>query len=361
MKGSQIKILQVIGNARLGGVAACILNYFKHTDRKKFRFDFVVCSESGFDDEIKGIDPSAEIYHITPFQKNCLKASFQLEKICRKGYDIVHSHLTTLSAFSLWAAKKAGVPVRICHAHSSFDKNSDHYIAKSILRPFAVKNATHLMACSTHAARSVFRKRAGEAFILRNAIEAERFYSSKSDYATARKKLGLSEKVVLFTGRFAYQKNLPFLIHAFAKAAISDDMTLVLVGDGEERGSIIETAKKLNISQKLRLIPACDPSDWYKAADLFCMPSRYEGLGMSAIEAQASGLKCLLSRAVPKETDITGKCVFLNEDADEWAAAIKAPSEHCYNTRESIRASGYDICEAAPSLAKFYEQAAGRP
>ena len=194
---------------------------------------------SVFDERVKEIDPDARVYYISPFQKNFLKALFDLEKVCgANDYDAVHSHLTTLSAFALTSAAHVGVPVRICHVHSAFNKKSEHYLAKSFLRPFAAEHATHLMACSRHAADNIFGKRAKEAIILPDAIEAEKFYSSAEEYSAARKKLGLDGKVILFVGRFVYQKNLPFLVRAFAAAAENENMTLVLLGDGEARHAI---------------------------------------------------------------------------------------------------------------------------
>lgn len=358
MQDGKINVLQIVGNARLGGVASCLLNYFRRADLEKFRFDFVTYAPSIFDVKVKEVDKNARVYYISPFQKNFLKGIFDMEKICKNNdYSIVHSHLTTLSAFSLTAAAHSGVPVRICHVHSAFNKHSEHYLAKSFLRPFACEHATHLMACSHHAAENIFGKRAGDAYILPDAIEAENFYSDEKAYEEARKKLGLSGKVVLFVGRFVYQKNIPFLLRAFAKAAQGRDMTLVLVGDGEERHTILSVTAELGINEKVRLVQPTDPVEYYKAADLFCMPSRYEGLGMAAIEAQAAGLKCLLSEAVPTETDITGKSVFLPYDEDAWAQAMISEGGHFYDCRELVRAARYDVANEAHSLTDFYEKA----
>lgn len=219
MHSEKIKVLQIIGDAHLGGVVACLLNYYRHIDTSKFSFDFVTYGPSPFDETVRQICPEAKIFYIAPFHKNPIKGMVQLAKICKSDrYDIAHSHLTTLSAFALASAAIARIPVRICHSHSIFDRRSDHYIIKSILRPFASVFATHLMACSRHAAENLFRKNAGKAFILMNAIEIDRFSSSEEEYKLARQKLALHGKIVIFVGRFVYQKNLPFLIKAFATA-----------------------------------------------------------------------------------------------------------------------------------------------
>ena len=359
MNDNRIKVLQVVGNARIGGVAAFILNYYKRVDLERFCFDFVTYAPSSFDEEVTKVDPNAKVYYISPFQRNFIKGIAQLEKICKKGgYDIVHSHLTTLSAFSLSAAHSAGIPVRICHAHSAFNKNSEHYLIKSFLRPFAADNATHLMACSAHAAQSIFGKRAGVATILPNAIDLDRFLSSQSEYEEARNRLGVTGRAVLFVGRFEYQKNIPLLLRAFARAAAEDkELNLLIIGDGTRKKEIEEIIAARGIGGRVRIVEPCDPAPYYKAADLFCLPSRYEGLGIVAIEAQTSGLHCLLSEAVPKEADVTGRCTFLPDDIELWAEELKKPRGHFYDCRKALADAHYDITLEAERLTKFYESA----
>ena len=105
MQDGRINVLHIVGNARLGGVASCLMNYFRRTDTRKFRFDFVTYAPSEFDGAVHEVDASAKVYHISPFQKNFLKGIFGMEKICKNNdYKVVHSHLTTLSAFCLSAA-----------------------------------------------------------------------------------------------------------------------------------------------------------------------------------------------------------------------------------------------------------------
>lgn len=358
MQDSRINVLQIVGNARLGGVAACLINYFRRVDLSRFRFDFVTYAPSPFDDLVKEVDGSARVYYISPFQKNFLKGIFDLEKICKNNnYDIVHSHLTTLSAFSLTAAAHTDVPVRICHAHSTFNKNSEHYLVKSFLRPFASDHATHLMACSRATAENIFGKRAQEATILPNAIETDRFLSDERAYAEAREKLGLRGKVILFTGRFEYQKNLPLLVSAFSLMCREEDATLVLIGDGKERHALHELIAGLGIKKSVKIVPPCDPTPWYKAADVFCLPSRYEGLSIAAVEAQTAGLKCILSDSVSREVNVTDNCVFLPDDPEAWAAELKKPCPHLYDCKKLLEDAHLDIEKEAHLLTDFYKKA----
>ena len=235
-KDGRIKVMQIVGNARLGGVVSCVLNYYSHMDRSRYRFDFITYGPSPLEEKLREIDAESRVFTVPPFDgTSCLSAMRALKGILREGkYSIVHSHLTTLSAFALRAAKSAGTPVRICHAHSTFDKNSDHYAVKAILRPFAAKCATHRMACGELAAQNLYRKQASNAFILRNAIDLDTY----SFDPQARKKLNLSGRVLLFAGRFAPQKNLFFLLEAFARARKkypAIPFTLAMVGDGAQK------------------------------------------------------------------------------------------------------------------------------
>lgn len=360
-KDNRRKIIHIIGNARIGGVAAFLLNYFGNIDREKYRFDFVTYGESEFDEKAHAIDPSSRIFYITPLDKNPIKAMRELKRIFRSDdYCAVHSHMTTLSAFALPPAARAKIPVRICHAHSTFDKNSDHYLVKKLLRPFAAAKATARMACGKKAAENLYGKTAEQAFILPNAITAERFYCTDEEHLAARKALGAEGKIVLFVGRFVYQKNLFFLLNAFSVAAKKEKMTLVLVGDGADKEALFAQAQKLGILDCVRFVPPCDPAIWYKAANVFALPSRYEGMPVVAVEAQAAGLFCIFSDAVTREADIGGNSVFLpaRTESDEllWSEEFLKDAPRLSDAKSAVENAGFDIAKQAHLLTDFYER-----
>lgn len=349
--GGRIPVAQIIGNSALGGVAACILNYYSHMDRERYRFDFFTYGPSPFDEKLHGIDPEAKVFYIPSLDKTFYKAVPALKKLLAEGgYPIAHSHMTTLSAFALHAAKKAGVPVRICHAHSTFDRQSDHWIIKSILRPFAAKDATHLMACGSAAAENLYRARAKEAYILPNAIDLEHFTPDAGE----KNALGFSGRLLLFAGRFANQKNLFFLLDAFATARKREAMTLALVGGGEQEQALRAHTEKLGIADSVRFVPPCDPAPYYAAADLFCLPSLYEGFPVVGVEAQAAGLPCLFSDKITREADLCGDNAFLPLDAGVWAEEMLRPRKKTEHPAQILREKHYDICAEAQRLAAYY-------
>ena len=352
----KIKIAQVIGNASLGGVASCVFNYYKYVDKDKVFFDFFTYGKSGFDEKIREICPDARIFYIPSLIK-FYKSVPALTKIFKaEKYDIVHSHMTTLSYFVLKAAKKAKIPVRICHSHSAANKYADHKLIKDILKRFAPIHATHYMACGNAAAEYLFGKKSKDCYIMKNAIEPERF--SATDSQKAKNQLGLSGNVAGFIGRFVYQKNLFFLLDAFA-LSIKDnkDLTLALVGDGEQKQKLINYANKMGISSRVKFFePTKQPELFYSAFDCFLLPSKYEGLPVVAIEAQAMGTPCIFSNLITKECSFLPENKFLPLDCEKWASEISKISAKSGNFVDFLQKCGYDIRIEAQKLVEYYQK-----
>lgn len=358
-QGGRLRAAQIVGNAKLGGVVSSILNYYSHVDRARWRFDFFTYGPSALDEKLKELDPESRVLTIPRLDTQFYKAVPALTKLLREGeYAVAHSHMTTLSVFALRAAKKAGVPVRVCHAHSTFDKMSDHYLVKSVLRPFAAKDATLLAACGELAAQNLYRKRAGEAVILKNAIDLELFSPvSSQEREDLRAEFSFRGHILLFVGRFEFQKNLLFLLDAFALARRrSEGLQLVLMGDGSQRQALQARVKELGLGESVRFFEPGDPLPLYRAADVFVLPSRYEGMPVVAAEAQATGLPCLFSDRVSREADIAGGARFLPLDEEKWAQQMILPREREQNNTEKLRRAGYDIRLQAEQLTALYER-----
>lgn len=355
----RLKAAQIVGNTRIGGVVSCVLNYYKFMDRSRWRFDFFAYEHCGFDDALRAIDPAARVLTIPRLDRDPLGAVSALRRRLREGgYAVAHSHMTTLSVFALRAAKKAGIPVRICHAHSTFDRTSDHFLVKSILRPFAAKDATVLAACGELAAQNLYGKRADKAIILKNAIDLEKFSpASLQERENLREQLRLHGRILLFVGRFEYQKNLLFLLDAFALAAKrTPSLQLVLMGDGSQKQALLDRASELDLSTRIRFFGPGDPLPLYRTADVFVLPSRYEGMPVVAAEAQATGLPCLFSDRVSREADIAGGSLFLPLNEEEWAKQMEMPRERRTGSTEKLREAGYDIRLQALQLTQLYER-----
>lgn len=323
-------VAQIMGKWIGGGVESVIMNYYRHLDHTKVQFDFI-CDEDSTRipyDEIKKL--GGRVFLVPKYQKlpKYLKA---LEDLFRKNqYRIVHSNVNTLSVFPLYAAKKAGVPVRISHSHSTSNpKEWKRNIIKNILRPFSKKYATDYFACSELAGRYLFGNKTfdrGEVKIIHNAIDLEKFKFNPIARKKLRKDLGIKEETVIIghVGRFVKQKNHDFLIDVFNEYhAKNPDSKLLLIGTGPLEEKIKAKVEKLDLSDSVLFLGQReDTNKLYSAMDFFCLPSLYEGLGMVLIEAQMNGLPCLASDKVPKEAKITENIDFIVFDIKEFVKKI---------------------------------------
>lgn len=211
-----IRVAQMMTDMNYGGVEMVVMNYYRHIDRTKVQFDFFALEGSAVPqrEEIERLGGRVYIVpkytHLSAYEKDIIRLFKQNQ------YKIVHSHMNTLSVFSLWGAKKAGVPNRIAHNHSTAGKGeTKKNIIKYALRPFAKIYPTKLCACSQYAGEWLYGKSA-EFQVFNNAIDLSRYSYDPQKAAAVRKELGLEDKLVVgHIGRFCYQKNHDFLIDIF--------------------------------------------------------------------------------------------------------------------------------------------------
>lgn len=200
--------------------------------------------------------------------------------------------------------------------------------------------------------------------VIPNAIACEKYRFNEEKRQHMRRELGLSEDefVLCFVGRLSFQKNVRFLIDVFGKALEKNqNSALLIVGAGEERASLISHAEELGISEKIKFLgKRSDVADILQAADVFVMTSLFEGLSVVAVEAQASGLPCVFSDRMSKETKINPNVCFvsLDDGAEHWAKTIL---EQKNNARIAdvtlLRKAGYDLeyaNEAQANLLSYF-------
>ena len=357
---SKLRILHIVTYMGLGGLETMIMNYYRKIDREKIQFDFLVHrnEEAHYDKEIESL--GGKIFHLprlNPFSKsykNALKKFF----INHPEYKIIHVHQDCLSGVILKVAKKCGVPVRIAHSHSSNQDKNLKYPIKLYFKRFIPKYSTHLLSCGKKAGEWMF---SGAKFdILNNAIEGEKYTFSKEKRKQVRTELNIPDDkfVVGHVGRFSEPKNHSYLIKIFAEILKTTDASLLLVGDGELRPNIEAQAKQLGIYDKILFLGRrTDVFDIMQAMDVFVFPSIYEGLGIVAIEAQASGLPCVISNNIPPEAILTDLVwqLPLNAPIELWTQKInELKISNRDNTLERIKNRGYDIDDNITRLENFY-------
>ena len=364
-----IKVLVLDTVMDRGGAETMTMNYFRHFDRSKVSFDFLVHRDykAAYEDEIKAL--GGRIYRICPpYPQNYFRYSKEISAFFKAHpeYKIIHSNMMEIAYPAYKAAKKCGVPIRICRAHT-FSPNETptpktliRRIYKRAMRPYI----THQFACGKDAAQYVFGS-TDHVIFMKNAIDARQFIFDAAVRQSVRSEFNLEGKYVIgHVGRFFTPKNHPFLIDIFAEIARKDsDALLMMVGGGELDDALMNQIKdKVNsLGLKDRVIftgVRSDVNRILQAFDVFVLPSLCEGLPVVMIEAQAAGLPCVMSDRVTDECVLTGnvKMMPLSGNAEEWADAVLQYKANYRreNMYETITASGYDIHSNAGWLENYY-------
>lgn len=355
-----IRVAQIIGKMVGGGVESVVMNYYRHVDRSRVQFDFLVDADSTRvpTEEIRSL--GGRVFEIPPYQHPVAYRKALLRLFRAERWTIIHSHINTLSVFPLSAAKAAGVPVRIAHSHSTMGKGEyGKNLMKLALRPFATIYPTHRFACSNYAGVWLFGESAFT--VIPNAIELRDFRFSERTRQEVRSELGLASDTLLIghVGRFVPQKNQLFLVNVLAQVLEQAPKTmLAFVGDGPEKESVIEYVKKLGIQDRVLFLgQRSDVNRLYQAFDVFCLPSIYEGLPLVGIEAQRSGLPCFFSNAVSREVDITGSVEFLPVNStDDWVESLRECNVTKRLTFSDQVFDSYDIDKQGETLTDLYER-----
>lgn len=365
-KNEPIRVAQIIGKWLGGGVESVVMNYYRHIDRTKIQFDFI-CDEDSTNIPYEEIEKmGGKVILIPPYQK-IFKYHKKLKEVLKSGgYKIVHSHINTLSVFSLFAAKCAGVPVRIAHSHSTTNKKEKKKnLLKQILRPFSKVFATDYMCCSELAGRWLFGNKEydnGNVYRLNNAIDLDKFKYDEEKRKEKRKELNIEDSTLVIghVGRFVEQKNHRFLIDIFNEVhRQKENSILLLAGQGPLMEEMKEKVKILGIEDSVKFLgQRNDINELYQAFDVFCLPSLYEGLPVVGVEAQATGLLCIFSDDMTKETKVLDTTEFLplNQSVEVWEKHIlKSFEVYTRKTNQTeIKNNGFDIRNEAKKLSDYY-------
>lgn len=351
------RILQVVTLMGRGGIETMLMNYYRRMDREKIQFDFLVHRDfrADFDDEIEAL--GGRIYRIPAMNPASGSYRKALADFFRDHpYRVVHCHLNYMSGVVLAAAKKAGVPVRIAHAHTANMEPGWKQAVRRLCKYLIPFTATHLLACSPNAGQAVFGR--GSVSILANAIDAAAFAPDEALRREVRAELGLGDAfTVIHVGRMIYAKNHTFLLDVFRELLNMDPgAKLVSAGDGELRSEIEAQAAAFPENTVHLLGARTDIPRLLQAGDVFAFPSRFEGMPVTMIEAQASGLPCIKSDTITEKCVVTGLVQSLPiDDPKVWAEAILArKGQPRSDALADIQTSGYDITTAADKLTRFY-------
>ena len=357
----KLRVLQVGMVYKLGGgIQTFIMNYYKNIDRDKIQFDFINIYGDKFyyKDEIESL--GGKIYNLPNYYKHPFKFIKEMKNIINNNnYEIVHCNMNSaVMLHPLIAAKISKAKVVISHAHnSSSDKGVIKKILHNINRHLIPLFANYYFSCSNVAGAWFYSKKilkSNKYFIIKNAINCDKFNNIEFDKKIYKKELGIDnyKEIILNVGRFARQKNHKFLIEIFKKYHLKHkDSVLLLVGDGELFDEI-KTSSKDTDSIKF-LGRREDVNKIMSISDIFVMPSLYEGLPLVGVEAQYCGLPCIFSNTISKEIAISKKLKFLslNDSTNIWVEEI----EKLIGKKNSILDDSYNIKLEAIRLVKLYD------
>lgn len=366
-----LRILHLTEMLSAAGIESFIMNNYRHIDREKVQFDFLVLrnQKEFYDDEVKKL--GGQKYYVHSDKSNTLlrvlDESNQIEKFLEAHhYDIVHIHYTTpLRAYYLRAAKRAGVSVRIYHSHSAYvsGKSKTKLIIYSILRGKMEAWGTHWFSCSMAAAKWMYPKQlidSEKVKIIHNGIDTKKFAYDPEARNRIREAEGLKGRfVIINTGRLSDQKNQLFLVEIMREVVKNDPSTmLLLLGKGEKEAEIRRKVSEYSLSDNVRLLGVHDNVyDYLSAADCYVMPSLYEGLPVAGIEAQCNGLPCIFSTDITDEVKVLDTTRFLSLDStpEIWAKQLlELRNKERTDGSEALRRVGYDIKDVSKELEQFY-------
>lgn len=360
-----IRVLQCFTIMNRGGAETMIMNYYRNINRSKVQFDFLVHREEkgAYEDEIEAL--GGKIYRMhSIYPRNFATYKKEIREFLNehKEYRIIHGNFSELGYFLYKEAHKQGISTIICHAHNYSTvidaKSIFRFYWKHAMRPYI----THRFACSKVAAKWLFGKSGSQNFIMmNNAIDSKNFMYNNEKSKVLRKEMGIENKFVIgHVGRFNIQKNHEFIIRVFDEIKKrNEDSVLVLVGEGELEGKIKEIVKSLNLTESVIFLGSRDDiNNIMQVFDIFLFPSIFEGLGVVLIEAQAAGIKCFTSTAVPKEAKVSKLLSYLslNEGPVYWSNEILKYKNGYkkYDTSNEIIENNFDIVKNAKWLEEFY-------
>lgn len=365
------KILHMTPPDINNGVYKYVFNQMKYIDQSRYRFGFLTRNEK---DLMATKEYQQYHFNIQSFQNTERESKGGLREeithILSQGYDTIHLHTSIWRGFLIEEiAMELKIPQVIVHSHSTgidFSSQEDRdrlfRIHEQYKSAFDMSKATDICACSELAGEWLYGSQIPRNLIkiMPNAIEVEKYHFQPEVRRELRNKLGLSNRVVIGNvGRYCYQKNQEFLVKAFSKAYKNNkNIFLLLIGEGELQEEIRKLVVKLGIEDSVLCLNWQENVEEYlQIMDTFCLPSHFEGLPISVIEAQAAGLPCYVADTITREVKITDLVTFLPLIEEEWQYILE--QSNINNNREhfddEISKNGYDVRNAAVKLEQLYD------
>lgn len=362
------KILIYAPTASSSGITQYILNFLNRADLDAFHFDILSYQNERL--EKWANEHGSKYYNLTvSLYKHPLKYKKFLMRVFGDGYDAIHFHASTIStARPFKYAKKCGVQKLILHSHAVSIESASKLrkavftVIHKMLRAPVAKIITRHCACSNAAADWMFGpKYTKRAVIMKNAVDFKLFSYHQTFREQIREQFNIQTPYIIgHVGRFAEVKNHRFILDVFNFICSKrNDCTLMLIGEGSLKNSMVAYAKQLGIENRVLFVPFCeDVYKYYSAMDLFLLPSLFEALPITLVEAQVSGLPIIVSNRVSAISDITKTLTFipLEESIEVWAEEIskKLDAKNRYENTEKLVSDGFSLEEQITEIQNLY-------
>ena len=354
-----LRILHIFNGLNRGGMESRIMDVYRHIDKNKYQFDFYVESgeKGAFVDEILAM--GGRVYYMSG--SKCMNLpNFKEFKhfITSHKYKIVFAY-NQWSGWYLKIAKEAGVPFRVANARTSLQTKSLKNSIKNLVKLNSSKHATHCFAVSKLAGDWLFGEN-HDYNILPNAIDVNQYKFSSQKRARVRRQLDLEKNyIVVHVGNFRHEKNHPYLLDVFSEICkIRPEAKLVLIGKGDI-SMFSEQINGLNIDKNIiHLGVREDVSTILQGGDVFIFPSFYEGFPGAVLEAETSGLPCIIADTITSEVVLTRqvKRIPLSKGACFWAQMINTfVNIERENAWKDVLNAGYDINDLTDRLEQLFD------
>lgn len=358
------------------GIETFLVNVLEKLDKTKYDATVVIAIDKNVDclHEQRVLDMGVRVVRVGDLDsvKKKLEYMRKVKAFLKKGsFDIAHSNMDLLNGITLSLAKKAGIKKRVCHAHNSKSqynpcgllaplKKTVQKAYYTVMKKLISSSSTDFVACSDVAGSYFYDSKKYE--LIYNGIRTETFSMSddfdREAYAESLEFTGDEKVRLISVGRISTQKNPEFALEiAKELKAIRDDFLYIWAGDGELAEAFEEKIKALGLEDTVAMVGIrTDVPQLLNCCDVFLMPSLFEGLPFSLVEAQAAGLKCVVSDVVTKTADIGLVDYFsLQKSAKEWAEEINRVLEAPKKKKDEEKAKLFDVSNTVKQLEKIYE------
>lgn len=358
-----MKRILVIGMSdTLGGVETYLYNLIKTINKQQYKFDFLVIGQdnkSVFEKEINEIigDGENHFYYCPNLKKEYLKAKRWLNSFYEKNhFDIIYLNTCTAARISYCVKGINSNTKLVTHSHNGKADNWKGTVTNALFKRYTTNKSVYKIACSDIAYKYLFSDIAHGNWFVPNGVDTNRFSFSEENRKKIRKQLNIGDDKIVIgnVGRFSAQKNQAYFLDL--AQTLDDNYLFLLLGNGELKHGFIEKIKERGLEKKFIVLPSKNNvEEYYSAMDIFVMPSLFEGLPITAIEAQCNGISCIFSENITQQVSLSSHCKFVNLDEKEkWIHAIKMLANVRYDGNDVIKRNGFDISSTVKKIEMIF-------